>query len=285
MLTRRGWGLLGAALAFVVTGRLLGLVELYMLAAAVAVLCVAAVAYVRFQRLSVRTDRTLHPPRVHAGGSSRVELDIVNQGGHRTPVLSVRDSFDQGWRWARFLVPPLAPGGRSRAAYRLPTDDRGIFDIGPLEVSLVDPFGLANRFTTSAGVTQLTVYPRIDVIPPLPTAEGHDPHSGARHPQALLGTGDDFYALRPYQVGDDLRRVHWPSTAKVDDLMIRQDEMPWQTRSTILLDVRASVHTPESLELAVSAAASIHAACARLHALVRLVTTEGTDSGFGSGHA
>jgi uncharacterized protein (DUF58 family) len=196
----------------------------------------------------------------------------------------VRDPFDRGWRWARFLVPPLDVKTASRAAYRLPTEERGIFDIGPLEVSLSDPFGLATSTFTSVGITQLTVYPRIDVIAPLPTAQGHDPHSSARHPRALLGHGEDFYALRPYEVGDDLRRVHWASTARLDDLMIRQDEMPWQTRSTILLDTRAKVHTSASLEIAVSAAASIHAASHRVSSLVRLLSTDGTDSGYGTGH-
>jgi len=45
--------------------------------------------------------------------------------------------------------------------------------------------------------------------------------------------GDDFYALRPYVVGDDMRKVHWPSTARRDELMVRQDELPWQGRVTI----------------------------------------------------
>lgn len=285
MFTQRGWTLAGSTLAFFVGGRLLGLVELYIIAAGALLLSLAALTFVRLQPVRVRTERTLHPPRVSAGTSSRVDLEIRNTGHRRTPVLAVRDPFDRGWRWARFLVPPLAVGTTKRAAYRLPTEERGIFDIGPLEVALTDPFGLATSVFTSVGVTQLTVYPRIDVVSPLPTAQGHDPHSGAQHPRALLGAGEEFYALRPYEVGDDLRRVHWASTARLDDLMIRQDEMPWQTRATILLDVRAKVHNDASLELAVSAAASIHAASHRQHSLIRMVSTDGIDSGFSTGHA
>ena len=274
----------GSSAAFFVAGWLFAIVELTILGVAVLVLCAGAWAFVSMRPVQVRTQRNLHPPRVHAGTSSRVDLEVRNTGSRSTPVLTVRDPFDRGWRWARFLVPPLAPKSGSRAAYRLPTEERGIFDIGPLEVSLSDPFGLATATFTSVGVTQLTVYPRIDAISPLPTAQGHDPHSSAHHPRALLGHGEDFYALRPYEVGDDLRRVHWASTARLDDLMIRQDEMPWQTRSTILLDVRSRVHTAASLEIAVSAAASIHAASHRMYSLVRLLSTDGTDSGFGTGH-
>ena len=276
--------LAASSLAFFAGGWLFDIVELTILGVAILLLCAGAAAFVSFRPVQVRTQRTLHPPRVHAGASSRVDLEVRNTGARKTPVLHVRDPFDKGWRWARFLVPPLAAKAATRAAYRLPTEERGIFVIGPLEVALSDPFGLATATFTSVGVTQLTVYPRIDVVTPLPTAQGHDPHSSARHPRALLGQGEDFYALRPYEIGDDLRRVHWASTARVDDLMIRQDAMPWQTRSTILLDTRARVHTSASLEVAVSAAASIHAASHRVASLVRLLSTDGTDSGFGTGH-
>ena len=285
MPTRRGWGLLGSAIPMLVVGRLLRIVELYVLAVTVCALAGLAVAYVRLRRANVVVKRDIHPPRVAAGGSSRVDLELRNQGSRTTPVLLVRDPFDNGWRWARFLVPPVSPGASSRAAYRLPTDKRGIYDIGPMEVSVNDPFGLAVEQSEAVGLTQLTVYPRIDRVLPPPLTLGRDPHSGADHPTALTGQGDDFYALREYQVGDDTRRIHWPSTARLGELMIRQDEMPWQTRATILLDVRAAVHTEDSLEVAVSAAASVHDACRRQTSLTRLMSTEGTDSGFSDGHA
>src|SRR2546423_2839604 len=67
--------------------------------------------------------------------------------------------------------------------------------------------------------------------------------------------------------------------------MIRQNEMPWQSRVTVLLDLRRRAHSGESLELAVSAAASVVAACWQRGSLVRLVTTDGVDSGYGSQHA
>ena len=143
-----------------------------------------------------------------------------------------------------------------------------------------DPFGLTAAEVEGAGVTELVVYPRIDPIVALPVASGHDPQATARHPNALGRAGDDFYALRPYQVGDDLRRVHWPATAHHDELMIRQHELPWQERTTVLLDVRATAHVNESFELAVSAAASILNACSDRGDQVRLITTAGSDSGF-----
>ena len=109
--------------------------------------------------------------------------------------------------------------------------------------------------------------------------------AGAEHPNALGRSGEDFYALRKYVVGDDLRRVHWPSTARYDDLMVRQDELPWQGRASVLVDIRRATNTDESLELVVSAAASIINASQRRQDLIRLITTDGSDSGFAAGHA
>jgi uncharacterized protein (DUF58 family) len=285
VITTRGWTVVGAAVLFALVARLLGISELYGLAAAAGALVLAAMLYVRSSRFSLEAIRDLRPPRVHAGMGSRVELSVRNTSNRRSPVLSARDPFDGGRRWARFLLAPLAPGEVARAAYRLPTDDRGVFDLGPLDVQLSDPFGLATTSFLAAPATKLTVFPRVDQIPPLPLAQGNDPYAGADQATSIAWSGEDFYALREYQTGDDLRRVHWASTAKLDELMIRQDEMPWQGRATVVLDLRRDVHTPESLEVAVSAAASILSACWRRGSLVRLLSTDGFDSGFAEGHA
>ncbi|HET7489079.1 MAG TPA: DUF58 domain-containing protein [Acidimicrobiales bacterium] len=284
MLTRRGWMVGLGTVLLATTGRVLGLVELFMLAGAGLALLAAAVAFVRLTRFDLVATRELRPARVHAGGASRVELTARNDGRRRSPVLSARDPFEGGRRWARFLVAPLAAGESARAAYRLPTDRRGVFELGPLELRLEDPFGLAAVGSVAAPVTRLTVYPRIDDIPPLPLTRGNDPHAGADHPTALASAGEDFYALREYELGDDLRRVHWKATARLGELMIRQDEMPWQGRATVLVDLRREVHSSRSFELAVSAAASIVNACWRHRSLVRLVGTDGVDLGFAAGH-
>jgi uncharacterized protein (DUF58 family) len=283
VLTRRGWLLAVGSLVLAAGGRLLGLVELFALACAALVLATAALLYVRLTRFRLEATRELRPPRVHAGNASRVELTVRNIAFRRSPVLAARDPFDGGRRWARLLLAPLGPGETARAAYRLPTDRRGVFDLGPLQLELADPFGLARTSVDAAAATKLTVYPHTDDIAPLPLSRGNDPHAGADHPTALGLSGEDFYALRDYQEGDDLRRVHWGATAKLDELMIRQEEMPWQGRATVLLDLRKGIHTPDSLEIAVSAAASIVNACWKRRSLVRLLSTDGVDSGFAAG--
>jgi uncharacterized protein (DUF58 family) len=285
VITARGWILLVGSAVLWVAGRLLGAVDLFVLGTGGAALVGLAVVLSRVPGPRLDVQRELHPPRVYAGTESRVELIVRNAGSRRTAVFGLRDPFDGGRRQARFLVSPLAAGESARAAYRLPTERRGIFTLGPLEASVTDPFGLAARTLRAAPPSELTVYPHIDPIAPLPHTRGDDPLSGADHPTGVALSGEDFYALRAYEVGDDLRRVHWPSTARLDELMIRQNEMPWQSRVTVLLDVRRRAHSGESFEMAVSAAASIVAACWQRGSLVRLVTTDGVDSGYGSQHA
>jgi len=284
MLTRQGWLLGGLAGALFITGRVLGSLELFLVATTLLALVVVTVGYIRLTRLRIAVDRELHPPRVHAGSPSRVDLRVENQGARRSPVLGLRDAVS-GTRGANLLVGPLQPGGVVRAAYRLPTEKRGILEIGPLEVSLSDPFGLTQLSMKASGVSELTVFPHVDDIVPIPQTTGNDPMAGAEHPNALGRSGEDFYALRQYVVGDDLRRVHWPSTARHDELMVRQDELPWQGRASVLVDVRQATNTAQSLELVISAAASIVSASSRRQDLVRLISTEGTDSGFAAGHA
>jgi uncharacterized protein (DUF58 family) len=282
-LTRHGWLVAALAVCCIGAGWLLGPLELYAIGAGLAMLVAGAVVYIRTLRVHIAVERQLHPPRVHAGTPSRVDLRVRNDGRRRTPVLTLRDPVT-GTRGAHLLLGPLDPGRAVSAAYRLPTERRGIVEIGPLEVEMGDPFGLTRLCLHASGVSELTVFPRIDDIVPVPQTTGNDPMAGAEHPNALGRSGEDFYGLRPYVVGDDLRKVHWASTARHDELMVRQDEQPWQGRATLLVDVRDSSTTAASLELLVSAAASILTACARRQDLIRLVTTDGVDSGFAAGH-
>ena len=157
MLTRRGWLLSAGAVALLLAGRLLGILELFVLAAASATLVVGALVQVRFTKVRLRATRDLHPTRVFAGTDSRVELELANRSTRATPVLTVRDPFDRGRRQARFLLGPLHPNTSSRAAYRLPTDRRGVFEIGPLEITNLDSFGLASTRQVVAPATELTV--------------------------------------------------------------------------------------------------------------------------------
>lgn len=284
MLTRTGWLAAGGAVALLAAGRLFALDEAFVAGATIGVLVVLAAVGVALVRVRIDVARDLHPARVHAGASSSVVLEVRNRGRRRTPVLTLVDRV-AGTRGARLAVAPLEREAATGAAYELPTDRRGLLAIGPLEVVVTDPFGLARARVPAAGVSELTVYPAVDDVAPVPLSSGTDPHAGRDQRNRLSPAGEEFFALREYVVGDDLRRVHWASTARRDELMVRQDELPWQGRATVFLDNRAGYRPDEALEPAVRAAASLVHAGRRHHQQVRLVTADGDDSGFAASHA
>lgn len=259
-----------------VGSRVLGVVELAMLAAAAGVAIVVAVVRVRRHSLSFSVTRSLRPARAEAGTPARAELVLTNHGNRTSRVASVTDSFDGGRRVARFLVPPTAAGEHTEAAYRLPTSRRGIYPIGPLTLSITDSFGLAETAVTIGEPERFVVYPKVVSVLAIPGAANREARMGSRQ-ASQVPVGMDFRGLREYEVGDDLRRVHWRSTARTGDLMLRQDEMPWEPRSAVVLDTRPATHHAESFERAVEVAASLVTAMCQGRRMVRFCTTGGTE--------
>jgi uncharacterized protein (DUF58 family) len=194
MLTQHGWTVAIASMVLVAGGRLFGIFELYLLAAAGAALVIVGAISVARTRLRLDVARELHPPRVHAGTASRVELRVTNRSARTSPLLTLRDPVGKG-RSAQVILAPLRPGDTVRAAYRLPTEKRGVLRVGPLAIEVSDAFGLANVTAPGAPVAELTVWPAFDDVPSLPHTAADDPLGGADHPHALTGGGDDFYAL------------------------------------------------------------------------------------------
>jgi uncharacterized protein (DUF58 family) len=197
VLTRRGTGVLVGAIALAVAGRVLGVLELFVLGAACGGLLVVGAATVRIRRANLRAARHVEPYRVHVGDESRVDLVIENHGRSGSPVVTIRDSFDGGARVARFLSAPIRAGGRDRATYRLPADRRGRFGLGPLEAQRADPFGLVSHTTHIAPEVELTVYPAVENVFEMAPARGHRP--ATTNPATAGQTGDDFATLRAYE--------------------------------------------------------------------------------------
>lgn len=279
--TRLGWATAIGAIGLVVVGRVLGLAELYVAGASVATVIILSGLWVRSRKVRLKVSRTIRPTHVHAGSPSTVDVEITNRGS-TTPVLRLRDPVS-GTRGADLLLSPLESRGSTTIAYRLPTQRRGLVVVGPMTVEITDPFGFTRSSIVAAPIREATVFPAVDPIPSLPRTAGPDPDGGATS-GALGRMGDEFAALRPYVIGDDLRRVHWLASARTDDdLLVRQDDVPWQGRICVVLDVRRATHNDMTLERAVSAAASVLRTHIDRGDHVRLVTTGGADSGFGVG--
>lgn len=278
MLTRRGWIAGSGSVVAAGAGRFFGIIEFIVLAVAGLALVGTAVVWTRTRRVRMRIQRSTQPARVHAGGTARVELAITNLGGP-APVLQLNDPVT-GTLGARLCVGPLLPAERVQAAYLLPTARRGRLEIGPVDIAVADPLGLARMSIGSGPRTTLVVYPATQTLVPPRLARGPEPLGVAADVHTLQRIGEDFYALRDYTAGDDVRRIHWPSTARLGRPMVREDEVPRRSRVTVVLDTRSSTLDEERFELAVSAAASVVLACASRHDPLRLLTVAGADTGF-----
>ncbi|EEP70901.1 LOW QUALITY PROTEIN: hypothetical protein MCAG_01228, partial [Micromonospora sp. ATCC 39149] len=112
-------------------------------------------------------------------------------------------------------------------------------------------------------------------------APGEYAGSGSSRARSVAVHGEDDAATREYRMGDDLRRVHWKSTARTGELMVRREEQPWESRATVVLDTRGYGHHGDgptaSFEWAVSAAASIAVHLRQAGYKLRLVTGDGAD--------
>jgi uncharacterized protein (DUF58 family) len=274
LLTRRGWALFGAGIGLYVGGRLLGLVQLSVLAAGALLLILGATIWVRVHPFSVAATRSLHE-RFQVGVDGRVDLTLRATSARTMPTLAASDSFDRGRRTARFLVPPMHPGDTARAAYRVPTERRGRFVIGPLRCTLTDPFGVARRSLRVLGTDEVIIHPRVHEVFAVPEAGGEDLDRDTPKLRGQPDTGQEFLTLREYAPGDDLRRVHWRSTARHGTLMVRQEESRRRAPVLVVLDVRPGAHDRASFEVAVEAAASIVHALDREGRPVELITSLG----------
>jgi uncharacterized protein (DUF58 family) len=278
MLTARGRGLVAAAGGLLVAAWLFGSAELAGLGAAAGAAVAVASVVVGRAPATYRAERWLAPARVGVGEPAAARLRFTNAGPRPTATTAVAADA-VGSTSARCVVPALGPGAMAEAAYDLPTARRGAITVGPLSIAVADPLGLAERRIDVAGTARLVVHPRVHPVLALPRSSTPEGRQGSTGP-ARAARGDDFFALREYEVGDDLRRVHWRSTARLGELMLRQDELRFGSVATVLLDTRARAHRGDSFERALEVAASVAAALVEDGRRLRFLTTGGFDVEF-----
>ena len=292
-LTTRGRSFVAAGVASTMCA--LGLGERDLLRVGVFLLALPAVALAVVYRTRYRLSctRRLNPPRVPAGQAASVVLRLENVSRLPTGVLLVEDTLPYvlGGR-PRFVLDRVESQGVREVSYPVRSDLRGRYRIGPLSVRLADPFGLCELNRSFAAVDSLVVTPQITSLPPV-RLRGEWAGAGESRARSVSSAGEDDVATREYRQGDDLRRVHWRSTARYGELMVRREEQPWQSRAAVLLDTREDAHRGDgpgsSFEWSVSAAASVGVHLSRSGYLIRLVTGDGDVTGdapgLGSGTA
>jgi uncharacterized protein (DUF58 family) len=279
-LTTRGRSFLAAGVAAAVCAYVLGQSDLLRVGALLAVLPLVCTTVLYRTRYRVAGSRRLSPSRVPAGSESRVHLRMDNVSRLPTGLLMLQDRvpYVLGPR-PRFVLDRVEAGGRREVSYRVRSDLRGRYPLGPLQLRLTDPFGMCELSRSFSTYDTLTVIPRVEPLPSV-RLTGEAKGYGDGRQRSLALAGEDDVIPRGYRHGDDLRRVHWRSTARYGELMVRREEQPQRARCTVLLDTRGIAFRgsgPDSaFEWAVAGAAS-----ALVHMLergfsVRLLTDTGS---------
>lgn len=279
-LTPRGRGFIAAGLTATACGILFGERDLVRIGFLAGLLPLVTAAWIARSGHRLGLVRTLSAHQVETGQQATVHLELTNVGP-TTGVLLLEERIPHalGSR-PRFVIDTMAPGWRRRIDYPVRADVRGRYPIGPLSVRVGDPFGMVELHRTFSKTTELVVIPRVVRLPTI-RLRGAWAGSGDNRPRPFSTGSVADVTVREYRRGDDLRRVHWRSTARVGELMVRREEQPWQARCTLFLDNRARAHqgsAPDSsLEKAIIVTASIAVHLAAQGYLVRLVSASGEE--------
>lgn len=253
-LTPLGWGVLVLAVVALPVGIVAGLAAVTTVALALLVL-LAASAILVSEAPQVRLHRQATPPEVPRGGGAEVRLQFVSTSFSRARPMTVIESVDGVDHIT--TVGPIPPEGAASVAYAVPTHKRGIIVSGPLLVRHLDPFGLIVADRRFGGTSMVRVRPRRLPIRLLPAGRRRELEGPTR--ERSEGT-TAFHQLRPYTPGDDLRRIHWRTTAKHGDLLVKQMVDTTQPELVVVLDNRAEIIGEDDFEEAVDIAASLVAA-------------------------
>jgi uncharacterized protein (DUF58 family) len=221
-------------------------------------------------QVTIASRRGVSQGRAPAGTEVVVQLTVTNRSLIPTGPLMLEDRLPARLSGrARFVLDGLNGRETRTVAYHMPALPRGHYDTGPLRVRLTDPFGLIDATRSFTARSRFVITPIVDHLPNvhLPNSWDLGENAGSH---SIGSRGADDASTREWREGDDLRKIHWRSTARTGALMVRHEERPWQGHATVLLDLRASAHESagqpapgaddrgsRSIEWAISAVASI----------------------------
>lgn len=261
IVTPFGWVVLAATSVSWVVGWRLGWEEFMLIATACATVLVAAIAFT-FGRMDLQVEIEVDPQRVVVGQRSAGRMLVTNPGQRRT--LASRMELEVGAGAAEFDVPGLAGGAEHEELFVLPTERRAVIPVGPATTVRGDPLGLLRRTASWTEPVPLFVHPRTVPLGHLGAGLLRDLEG---QPTTDLSPSDiAFHALREYEAGDDRRFIHWMTTARVGELMVRQFTDTRRAHMAIVLDgVRSdygatdgdALDHSEQFELAVSITGSL----------------------------
>ncbi len=265
---REGWGFL-SLLAFVFAWAVVLEVNLMLIVAGM--LCGPALLgwYSAATTLRQIHVRRRVPRAVYAGESVPIEVEIQNsrkRAGSWAVVAQDHVCLENGQKRAKLLQPAVLfsslPAGESRRqTYRVHLPQRGQYHLGPFDVSTRFPFGLFRRTMTLETSDTLTVFPRLGRLTSNWSMHHHEVVEGTHGGQRSTRAPGEFFDVREWQSGDSVRWIHWRSSARHGELVVRQFEQTRHRDVTVLLDLwqpsEPGTKDLENVELAVSFAATV----------------------------
>jgi uncharacterized protein (DUF58 family) len=248
-----GWTVMALAVAAWVTGMLLGWQEVATVGLVLAVVAVICALFL-IGRTEYDVSLDLARTRVVVGERAIGALALRNRGGHA--ILPSRVVLPVGAGRGEFSIQRLAPGAEAEELFAIPTQRRGVVEVGPVSVVRGDPLGLFERSHHRDDPVDLYVHPKTTLFGGQSLGFLRDLEG---LPAADLSRDDvSFHALLEYQPGDDLRHVHWRSTARTGIMMVRQFEETRRSHFVIGLSTSPREYrSDDDFELAVSVAGSI----------------------------
>jgi uncharacterized protein (DUF58 family) len=254
-LTAVGRGLVLSCLVLFVVGLVLGLAAILALATAgLALVLLAITAVVETPAVSVT--RTASPPEVSRHAPATVTLEFRASTRRRPRPFTVIETVAGEARAA--AMPALAPGEVAPLTYVLNTSKRGTVTAGPMLLRRTDPFGLVVAERKVTGSVAVAVRPRRHPLRMLPTGRQRDLEGPTR--EVSQGSAS-FHQLREYVPGDDLRHIHWRTSARTGTLVVKQLVDTTKPEVVVIVDNRRTTMTEADFEEAVEIAASLlHAA-------------------------
>ncbi|MFP7833909.1 DUF58 domain-containing protein [Marisediminicola sp. LYQ134] len=251
-LTARGWWFVVAAGASAAGAFAAGVPELLYVAGLALVLVAVAFTLVVSRRVRLDVVREFAPAVAAIG--QVVSVDVTVRNTSRT-TLAASDAVDFRPfgainRDRSLALPALGPDRRGSSAkpsvahvrYRLEATSRGVFEIGPFAVTVIDPFALATRVVPAGPLDELVVTPALETLRDSGLAVIAS--EGASALVRRASGADDDLSTREYRTGDAMRRVHWRATAKYGELMVRQEEPRSHAEARVVIDTRASGYGP-----------------------------------------
>jgi uncharacterized protein (DUF58 family) len=211
--------------------------------------------------LKLEASRTGLMPRAQQGDRLEVEVQLKAQRGVSTFVLEERVPERLGTT-VKVPIPRLGRGSTVVHRYGLRCQRRGVYTVGPLVAVTSDPLGLTERETLLAEEFELLVHPRLEHVSDRPLTRRYEDPPIRPPVSRPWPSGLEFYGMREYRPGDELRRIVWRASAKVGKLMVREAEEGITDAITIILDSDRGSHSwdgdhSESFETGVRAAASL----------------------------